>query len=381
VTTGRYSLRRLTAQSSSRSEVLFRRGWNSTHPKLGKHNIITPILYTIELKLLTAAAGLIALLLTVTAATAQQVYSPQDVLSAGVTVHVYGPDNRPLKRQAFVTLYQRGSSMQLGTVMTTVSSEAAFSGMPSYGPYTVEVKAAGYQTERKDFDYNLSSGRIDVDVVMHPLSAAGNEAPTAPPLSPKAEEHMQKGLKAMQTGKFEDAQTEFMAAHKIEPQNADVCYWLGAAYKKGGDLQNAEAFLEKATALDPDHVMALVALGQVRDQQKNYQAAIAPLEKAAALDGKEWLARWVLADAYLHTADYEKALKDSQAAIELGKGAATKAELIEGQALANLGRRDEAIQILESFIHDVPNDPAVRSVRAFIARLQSAAPEATAKPN
>lgn len=340
------------------------------------------MLYQIEFRVLCLAATLALFLTTAVgvAAQQQQVQSPLNLLSAGITVHVYGPDNRPLRRQAFVTLYQRGSSMQLGTVMTDEASAAAFSGMPGYGPYTVEVKAAGYETERKDFEYNVSSGQITVDVVLHPVPNADVTRAAAPSLSPKAQEEVQKGLKAMQAGKFQDAQAEFMGAHKIAPQDADVCYWLGAAYQKGKDLQNAEAYLEKATALDPDHVMALVALGQVRDQQKNYQAAIAPLKRASALDGKEWVAHWVLADAYLRTGDYEEALKNSQAAIELGKGAATKAELIEGQALANLGRLDEAIKVLEGFMHDEPNDPAVPSVRAFIARLKTLPPQPAAKP-
>jgi len=332
------------------------------------------------IRLRHAAALFLLLAMTLSGAAAQQVHAAQDELDAPITVHVYGPDNKPLKEQAFVTLYQRGSSLQLGTVMTNVSSTAALTGMPGFGPYTVEVKAAGYQTERKDFEYNDASGRVDVDVIVHPVSSDASPV-LAPPLNPKAQEHMRKGLKSMQTGNFQDAQAEFMAAHKIAPQDADVCYWLGAAYQKGKDLRNAEAFLEKATALDPDHVNALVALGQVRDQQKNYRAAIAPLEKAAALDGKEWLARWVLADAYLRTGDYEKALKSSQAAIELGKGSANKAELIEGQALANLGRRDDAIKVLETFVSDMPNDPAVPSVRAFIARLQASPPQPAAKSN
>ena len=319
--------------------------------------------------------------MTAGSAAAQQVHAAEDELADNnITVHVFGPDNKPLKAQAFVTLYQRGSSMQLGTVMTSVASSAVLTGMRGYGQYTVEVKAKGYETAHQDFEYNAASGRVQVDVILHPLSDPNAPAP-APPLDPKAQDHVQKGLNAMQAGKFQDAQAEFSAAHKIAPQDAQVCYLLGAAYQKGGDLQNAQSYLEKATSIDPDHVMALVALGQVRDQQENYPAAIIPLEKASALDGKQWLARWVLADAYLRTGQYEKALKDAQAAVELGNGAADKAELIEGQALANLGRREDAIKVLEAFLHGMPNDPAAPSVRAFITKLQNSPPPSDGKPN
>jgi len=319
---------------------------------------------------------------TVDAVAQQHVYSPLDVLSdSNITVRVYGPDNKPLRQMAFVTLYRKGSNLPLGTIMTTVSAEAVLTGMQGYGPYTVEVSATGCTIERQDFDYNASSGRVEVDVTLHALPNSATTPAPAAPLDPKARELVQKGLKAMQVGNFQDAQTEFIAARKTAPQNPDVCYLLGTAYQKGKDLQNAQVFFEKATSIDPDHVKALVALGQVRDQQKNYQAAITPLEKASSLDGKEWLARWVLADAYLRIGEYEKALKSAQAAVELGNGAANKAELIEGEALAQLGRRDDAIKMLETFLHDMPGDPAAPSVRVFIAKLKGGAPESSDKRN
>lgn len=318
----------------------------------------------------------LAVALNCASAPAQQVHAAQDELSASdITVRVFGPDNHPLKGPVFVTLYQRGSSMQLGTVQTSASSTAVLTGMPSYGPYTVEVKAPGYQTTSKDFDYNQASGRVEVDVTLHPV-ATENTASLAPPLDPKTQGQVDSGLKDMQARKFQDAQKEFMAAHKAAPQNANICYLLGAAYQKSGDLKAAQAYLEKSLSLDQDNVSALVALGQLHDQQKDYRDAIPPLEKAVTIDAKEWLAHWVLSDAYLHVGEYEKARKNSEAAVELGNGAANKAELIEGQALAQLGRTDDAIKVLEDFLHNVPNDPAAPAVRAFIGKLQNSRPSA-----
>jgi tetratricopeptide (TPR) repeat protein len=320
-------------------------------------------------------AALILFVMTTTGAAAQQHLHVQDDLfsDSGITVMVYRPDGRPLGQLAYVTLYAKGSNMALRTVMTSSSSEAVLTSMPGYGLYTVGVTADGYVTERKDFEFNSGSGHFEIDVTLHPLS---DSAP-----SPKAQEHAQKGFKAMQEGKYQDAQAEFMAAQKAAPQSAEVCYLLGAAYQKGNDLKNAQVYLEKAISIDPDHVNALVALGQVFDQLKDYQAAIAPLEKACTLDGKEWHARWTLADAYLRVGAYERALKYAQAAVELGDGAANRAELIEGQALAQLGRRDDAIKVLEAFLHDLPGDPAVPSVRAFITELQNSAPKSPGKSN
>jgi Tfp pilus assembly protein PilF len=320
-----------------------------------------------------STCGLFLLLsLTGNRVAAQQVHAAQDELSdSNITVRVFGPDSHPLKQHAFVTIYQEGSRLQLGTVQTSVSSAAVLTGLPGYGPYTVEVKAPGYQTTRKDFQYNQASGRVEVDVTMRPV-ASGDAI--APPLDPKVQERVDKGTKAMQAGKFQDAQREFIAAHKAAPQDANICYLLGAAYQKSGDLKNAHLYFQKSVSMDPDNVSALVALGQLYDQQKDYRGAIPPLEKAVTIDSKEWLARWVLSDAYIHTGEYEKARKNAEAAIELGNGAANKAELIEGEALAQLGRPDDAIRVLEDFLHNLPNDPAAPAVRAFIQKLQNSKP-------
>lgn len=339
--------------------------------------------FVLHRRRLATASGASLLLFALAAAnaTAQQVHAAEDELSdANITVRVFGSDNRPLKEQAFVTLYQQGSSMQLGTVTTSVASTAVLTGMPGYGPYTVEVKAKGYQTARKDFQYNMASGRVEVDITMQPL--ASETAPSGPPpLDPKAQQHVTQGLRAMQSGKYQEAQKEFLAARKAAPQSAHVDYLLGAAYQKGNDLKSAEKYLREATSIDPDDVEALIALGQLHDQGKDYRDAIPPLEKAVVIDAKNWMGHWVLADAYLHVGEYEKARKNAEAAVELGDGPAKKARLIEGEALANLGRRDDAIRVLEQFIHDAPGDPALPAVRAFIARLQASAPEAARKPN
>ena len=326
------------------------------------------------LRPLSFASGFLLLLMTATNAGAQHVYSPPDALSdTNITVHINGANNKPLKQQAFVTLTQRGSSMQLGTVMTTVSSEAVLSGMPGFGWYTVWVKSPGYRDESRDVEYSASSGRIHVDITLQPIAADAGPAPSGA-LSPKTQEQLQKGREEMQAGKLDDAIKDFLAVHDAAPNNAEVCYLLGAAYQKNKNLPQAQKYLEMATSIDPGDVPSLVALGQLRDQLKDYKGAIPPLEKAAALDGSEYMGRWALADACLRVGEYEKARKNAEEAVEIGKGAANKAELIEGQALAQLGRKDEAIKVFEAFLRDMPNDPAVPAVRGLIQKLQGGAP-------
>ena len=153
---------------------------------------------------LKASAALILLVMTATRAAAQapqHVGSPQDLLSdSNITVNVFGPDHKPLRQMAFVTLYQKGSTLPLGTIMTTVDATAVLAGMPGYGPYTVSVTSKGYETESRDFEYNAASGRVHVDVTLHLMAGADAASTPAAPLPPKAQEHAKKGSKQCRRG-------------------------------------------------------------------------------------------------------------------------------------------------------------------------------------
>ncbi len=107
------------------------------------------------------------------------------------------------------------------------------------------------------------------------------------------------------------------------------------------------------------------------------------LEKVVSLEPNQWLARWVLADVYLRRGDFEKAREEAEESVDLGEGAANKAEFIEGEALAQLGRREDAVRVFEAFVSDVPEDAAVVPARAFVAKLRensSAESPAAQKP-
>ena len=57
-------------------------------------------------------------------------------------------------------------------------------------------------------------------------------------------------------------------------------------------------------------------------------------------------------------------------------------QLIEGEALASLGRNDEAIQSLESFVRQNPKNSSVPKAQSMIATLKAGgSPAAQAAPN
>jgi len=299
--------------------------------------------------------------------------------AGSVTVRVLGPHSTPLKQQAFVQLYKVGSNTPLRATLTQGASQASFNDLPGTGWYTVEVSAAGYRTQRRDFEY--SDTRSDeIDIVMEPDSDDPSTANIpADTLLGKAKKHVDKGIAEFREGNLKTAEKEFLAAYTAAPKSAETNYLLGLLYLRTKDTQKSEQYFTAALAIDIGNVPALIGLGHVRYDQGDMKSAIDVLERAVTLDRKEWEAFWVLSEAHLRERDFEKARREAQTAIELGRGAANGAEFIEGEALAELGQKAEALAMLRSFLRDAPSDANAAAARELCAHLETETATQTAE--
>lgn len=116
------------------------------------------------------------------------------------------------------------------------------------------------------------------------------------------------------------------------------------------EYEEAQTCLTAAITLDGKNASALVTLGRLHLEMGNAEAAVGPLERAISIDATNWRAHWLLAEAYVRQADYEKSVREADLAVESGKGSADEARLVLGQALAGLGRKEEAIQAFRNFL-------------------------------
>ncbi len=305
---------------------------------------------------------------------------PTDMNEKGsIVVRVLGPQNMTLRQQAFVRLYSINSGVLLSGGMTNLDGSISFNNLPSAGYYTVEVSAAGYQTQRKTFEVTDTSMTFaEVDVTMQ--SASGESAATytaASNLPGKARRHIDKGILAFRAANYKRAQKELTDAYNVAPKSGVTNYLLGVLYLQMKDLQQSERYFTNAVTIEPKDVPALIGLGHLRYQKGDLKGSADTLQKAIAIDPKQWEALWLLAEIDLRQRNFQKAQKEAESAVELGKGAANGAEFIEAVASAELGQTSVALKTFQAFLRDAPSDPNAPTARQLAGRLEM---EAAARP-
>jgi tetratricopeptide (TPR) repeat protein len=65
----------------------------------------------------------------------------------------------------------------------------------------------------------------------------------------RVEYYLSQGRKALAATRYEAALTHFRTAREIDPQRADVSFWLARASRKAGDLDGIRRFLDEARRL------------------------------------------------------------------------------------------------------------------------------------
>ena len=247
-----------------------------------------------------------------------------------------------------------------------------------FGKYEIEISAVGYLSQKKEVQANntLITTRMEFSLHRDPSAVDLNISDETVP--PKARGDLKRGLSALKSANLKEAQKRLDGAYKLAPSNPDVNYLLGYVAYEQKDLVQARSYLGTAASLSSHNVRVLTLLGQVEIAQENYPDAAATLEKATDADAGNWMTHNLLANAYLKLKNYEGARQQGELAIAKGKAEANAANLPLGQALVNLGKKEEGIRALKTFIQNSPSDPTVPQVRDVIAMIEQ--PDASPLP-
>jgi tetratricopeptide (TPR) repeat protein len=197
-----------------------------------------------------------------------------------INVRVQQDTGSPFATPATVTLRSADMTVNL-TSHTNESGVTAFNSIPS-GQYLVEVTASGYRTVREQIGIGAGVQVQDVLVAMIPetgvtLSPTPSGGGT---VNPKAIKETEKGLRALQVGKLDEAQQHLTRALAAAPNFADGNYLMGVLLLRRKESAQARPYLQKAVDIAPNHAPALLALGEAEYLQRDYARATESLEQS-----------------------------------------------------------------------------------------------------
>lgn len=286
---------------------------------------------------------------------------------AVITVTLHDASGGPFSSPAVVKLLRR----QVPSGQQEAMRGAAEFVVLGLGEYTVVVAAPGYPEAQKDITVD-TTGRVRVDVYLRRTPGGGNPAtvPGRMVLAPKAQEALDKGLRALRENKLREAEKYLGEAMRLAPGNPEVLYAQGMLSLKQRDWRQAQTVLEKATQIDPNSAPAFAALGLALCDQGKYDAAIVPLKKSLELDPTgAWSTRWTLAKSYYQSEQYPEALDMSQEALARSNGSAPGIALLVAQSLTAVGRYEDAAKVLRDFLGSHANQQEAATARRWLEQL------------
>lgn len=311
--------------------------------------------------------------------------NPISTPSATITVVVYDQAGAPLDVLPRVSLSADSPQGPRTNIAIQQGNQWVFMNLLSGVQYEVQVEAPGFQTSRQYVnvpDGNFVSQPVEFYLVPENGRSVFGQPAGEAILAPRVQKEVQQGVKELAAKKFDSAEKHLEKALAMAPANPLVNYLMGACWLRAGKMEQAAPYLEKAVSLDPKQTEALLALGTVRYDQGNNAKAIETLKQAVESAPESWQAHWLLAAALLRSGDNQRASEEAASALKYGKDKAEAAMLIRGEALANLGKRDEARKTFSDYLQRNPHDPQADKIRAAIAELAKppAPPAAAMQP-
>jgi tetratricopeptide (TPR) repeat protein len=197
-----------------------------------------------------------------------------------INVRVQQDTGSPFATPATVTLRSEDMTINL-TSHTNESGLTAFTSIPS-GQYLVEISASGYRTVREQIGVGTGGQVQNLLVAMIPETGVTlSRTPSGGgAVNPKAIKETEKGLRALQVGKLDEAQQHLTRALAAAPNFADGNYLMGVLLLRRKESAKARPYLQKAVDIAPSHAPALLALGEAEYLQRDYVRATESLEQS-----------------------------------------------------------------------------------------------------
>ncbi len=177
-------------------------------------------------------------------------------------------------------------------------------------------------------------------------------------------------------GQFDEAGEQYRRTLALGPPGPSLLVTLGQLRAAEGRDSEARDALLQALELDPGSAAACTLLGVLSRRRNDAASALSWFDRALRLDPNARDARMQLAELMLIDRRFDVAVGHLEQLAMPDSEQSVRALIYLGQALAELGRRDEAGSRLRQAARvatRIGNDEAAARAREFLASIESAA--------
>jgi tetratricopeptide (TPR) repeat protein len=182
-------------------------------------------------------------------------------------------------------------------------------------------------------------------VAPHARMAAENAVRAAPDLAEA--QFAYAYVKWMLDWDWPAAEAAFRRAVDLDRSFAMGFLSLGHYLSQAGRHNEATPLMRRARELDPRSGLTHAMSSQVAFQSRDYQEAVEQARQAVVVAPELWIGHVVLGQAYEGVGESARAIQALEAAERLSTGN-SKALAMRGHLLGRMGRRHEALQVVET---------------------------------
>lgn len=253
----------------------------------------------------------------------------------------------------------------------------------SNGVYRITVHTDGrnYETTQEMVELSGSFSRtVAAPIYLRDKVADPRTTPKERILTPAdiqevpkdAKKAYEKGLKRAGENQFEEAAGLFEQALKIFPDYLHALNKLGEQKSHLERFEEAQAAYEKAIAANQRFALPYINLGILFVRRKQYDDAVPMLDHGNTLDDSYPMAHLNLGLALMSKKepDYDRAEKELQRAIDMGKGSLAAAHKFIYNIHLRRRAWDKAVGQLEAYLKEAPDARDVPEVRGMLEKLK-----------
>ena len=186
------------------------------------------------------------------------------------------------------------------------------------------------------------------------------------PYAGRADAHFYLGMAADAQGEKQEAVSQYQAALKNNPNDANLYHKLGLTLEKAGKIDGAIAYFQKSVELEPSNTVVRFNLGVAVMQQGDYGRGLRELGEVLRIHPNDAAAHFVIGFAYLYTKRIDEAIASFRQGLRF-KPDDAEAHYGLASALSVQHKREDAVAEVREALRLRPDDP---EARALLQQLQ-----------